>query len=125
MSIEENLKPRSPLGDWEPNELAFIERLEYVADSDTGGSVTIVGLFQERRDPAWPNPAQPTHRVTMLFEGVGSLDLKKFGGATQIMGFEITSIADRAWESLNFEVGDYEDGRIHFYCASVCVVETE
>lgn len=60
------------------------------------------------------------------FDGVSRLRLKSTGpGPIQIAGFDIVDISDRRWESLRFEVGDYEDARISFYCRTFRVVAAD
>lgn len=39
-----------------------------------------------------------------------------------ISGFVIVNISDRQWEGLHWEVADFEDDEIHFYCKSVEIV---
>lgn len=116
----------SIMGRWSPSDLAFVERIELGMESNSGSKMRIVGLFQIRRDPAWPVLEEPMHRVTIEFNGVSGLRLQGFGGGyAQVMGFDIHSIADRGWDGIAFEVEDYEDGKIKFYCGSVKVVEVE
>jgi len=118
-------KVKSALGTWAASDLAYIERLELHANGD-GSEVTIVGLFQRRNSGPWPNVDGPMRRVTLRFGGVKSLRLEGFGGGhTQVMGFDIRSVADRGWEDTVFEVEDYEDGRIEFMCSWAEVAEVE
>ncbi len=116
------------MGRWAPNELAFIERLEFGPglNSDESASLLIVGLFQGRDVVGWPAIDEPMYRVTLLFDGVQGLALKEFGSAhVQIMGFDVRSISDRGWDGINFEVEDYEDGRIRLSCGRVQILEVE
>ena len=112
------------MGRWAPNELAFIERLEFGRGSESEATVKLVGLFQRRDVGGWPAIDKPMHRVTLLFDGVQRLELEGFGSLpVQVMGFDIRSVADRGWEGVNFEIEDYEDGRIHFLCGRVQILE--
>lgn len=118
-------KVESALGRWVASDLAYIERLEIHADGD-GSELTIVGLFQRRDSGPWPNVDGPMRRITLRFGGVKSLHLKGFGGGhTQVMGFDIRSVADRRREGTVFEVEDYENGRIGFMCSWAEVAEVE
>lgn len=118
-------KVRLALGRWAPSDLAYVERLEFHGDSD-GSGLTIVGLFQRRDSAPWPDMNGAMRRVTLRFEGVNALHIKGFGGGyTQVMGFDIRSISERGWEDADFEVEDYEDGRIGFTCSLVEVVAVE
>ncbi len=38
------------------------------------------------------------------------------------MGFDIHDLSGRGLEGIAFEIEDYEDGRISFYCASIRVM---
>ena len=35
------------------------------------------------------------------------------------MNTSIIDLSDRGWESVNYEVEDYENDRIHFFCREV------
>ena len=66
------------------------------------------------------------HRVTLLFDGVQGLKLKAFGSSrVQIMGFDIRWVGGQGWDGINFEVEDYEDGRIHFFCSGARILDVE
>ena len=58
----------------------------------------------------------PRHKIGVRFHRVGEIAYSGFG---QIMGLYIQSIEERGREKLRYEVGDYEDGRIHLFCHSV------
>lgn len=109
------------IGRWDPNDLAFIERIELKNHQDNTTTIAIDGLFQ-RRGKSWPDFEKEIYRVTMVFENVSNLKLNDFGGGlVQIMGFDIHFIGDRGWEGINYEVEDYEDDRISFNCSDVLV----
>jgi hypothetical protein len=61
----------------------------------------------------------PNFLLSLRFEGVQNLKLSFGGQLTQIIGFGITDISQRQWERLNWEVTDFENGCIHFYCREV------
>jgi len=112
------------MGRWAPSALVSIERLEFGASPEAGPSIKLVALFQTRNRYSWPEFDKPMHRITMVFDNVRGLRLDDFeGNGVQVMGFDIHSIGDRGWEDLNFEVEDYEDGRIHFFCGRVRIIE--
>jgi hypothetical protein len=112
------------IGRWAPIDLAYIEKLEYLAASeDAASAVSIVALFQRRDGPgAWPSSDRGYCRVCLVFTGPANLSLKEFGRATQITGFYIEDISARQWEGLRFSVGDHENGRIEFLCREVRVL---
>jgi hypothetical protein len=103
--------------------LALIESLELKSAGElTGSTLTIEALFQPRVD-SWPNFDEKMFRVTIAFDDVSNFSLKDFGGGpVQIMGFDILFVGDRGFEGINYEVEDYEDGRIHFFCGGVNVL---
>ena len=64
-----------------------------------------------------------TFRLHLRFTGVQSFELHEFGGGwTQIMGFDIVDVSDRQWDKIKFEVIDYEDQRLSFFCETVEVL---
>jgi len=46
-----------------------------------------------------------------------------FSGFSQIMGLYFQNIQERGLERLRFEVGDYEDSRIHLFCHEISVFD--
>jgi hypothetical protein len=124
--VEGTEKAVSAMGSWTPSDLAYIERLDFRVGAEASASAAIVGLFQRRGASGWPDANGPMHRATLLFEGVRGLRLTGFGGgAVQITGFDIHSIADRGWEDVYFEIEDYETDRLGFTCGRVVVLEVD
>jgi hypothetical protein len=115
------------LGAWDPGDLAWIERLEWRGDAQGGSCLLLDGLFQRRTsfDAGWPSASSPTFRIRLVFDRVHDLRLRSFGGVTQVMGFSIDDISDRAWEGLCFQVSDYEGDKIAFQCAAIRVDAVE
>ncbi len=116
----------SVVGRWNPSDLAFVEHLEYTAQIDEQeATLVLVGIFQ-RRDSVpngWPSEQGPKFRVQMRFFGVQQFHVKDFGGPpTQIMGFDISDISDRGWESIRFSVEDYEYDRIRLLCREIEII---
>ena len=110
------------IGRWNPSDLAIIEALEWKGDQDTGASILVIQTLFQQRAAHWPDLDKEMFRVVLVFEGVGGLRLKDFGGgAVQIMGFDIHFVGDRGLEGVNYEISDYEDDRIRFSCGSVSV----
>lgn len=112
---------------WNPTDLAYVERLDFTTQDAGTASVVIVALFQARRAAShWPNVDRPLRRLTIQFSGVNGLCLNNFGGGcVQIMGFDIQQVSNRGFEGTQFEINDYEDGRIKFTCASIHVLNKE
>lgn len=44
------------------------------------------------------------------------------GGPYHQISIEIKDIKDRGWEGKKFEIDDYEEGRLHFYCSEIEVM---
>ena len=66
------------------------------------------------------------YRLRMRFTGVQDLKIREFGARpTQITGFDVIDIGDRQLEGMNFEVTDYENGVIHFFCKTASVDDIE
>lgn len=62
--------------------------------------------------------------ISLNFKNVSNLKLEFIGsGSQQIMGFDILDVSDRALENMNFEIEDYEDGIIGFYCKEIEVLQ--
>jgi hypothetical protein len=86
-------------------ELRFLEQ--------PGASESQLDLFVESQDRS------PNFLLNLRFRGVQNLKLTFGGQLTQIIGFDISDISQRQWDRLNWEVTDFENGRIHFYCREV------
>jgi hypothetical protein len=111
------------IGHWSPRDLAIIERLEIMSGRDSRDSIlTLDALFQPRTN-SWPDFGARMYRVAILFDAVGGLRLRNFGGGpVQIMGFDIHFVGDRGMDRVNYQVEDYEDDRISFVCRGVSVL---
>lgn len=111
------------IGKWSPRDLATIESVKLMSDSERcGSSLVIEALFQPRTN-SWPNFAEKMFRVTLSFDAVRGLRLKDFGGGpVQVLGFEIHFVGDRGMEGISYEVEDYEDDRIHFVCRAISIL---
>ena len=65
-------------------------------------------------------------RVRMRFNGVQSLALRDFARwPAQLTGFDVCDVSDRQLEGIKFEVRDYENGVIHFFCETAEVESVE
>ncbi|MGV3755172.1 MAG: hypothetical protein ACO1QS_07295 [Verrucomicrobiota bacterium] len=62
----------------------------------------------------------PHAQIGIRFHRVADVSFSGFG---QIMGLYFQRIQERGWEQLRFEVGDYEDGRIHLFCHEISVFD--
>lgn len=61
-----------------------------------------------------------SYEIQMEFVDVSSLC---FQGSGQVAGFYIKDMADRGYESSShYEVGDYEEGCLKFYCSDIRII---
>ena len=109
-------KVEEVMGYWSPRSLAIIKNLELKSDR-----LVIDALFQATAK-SWPDFSKEMFRVVIVFDGVGNLQMKGFGGGpVQIMGFDIHFVGDRGLEGINYEIEDYEDNRISFFCRGISI----
>lgn len=128
-SIKNVATVETMLGRWYPGDLAHIEQLcLFSREENSEPTVEMIALFF-RRDQVhhgWPNPTAAACRVVLQFSGVSNISLNRITNwPVQIMGFDIVDITDRGWDNLQFEILDYEDNRIGFYCNSVDILSGE
>lgn len=122
-NIEGIEKVEQALGRWSPGDLAIIEGLELKNESDS--TLIVKALFQPRSN-RWPNFDKEMFRISIQFDAVIGLHMKDFGGgAVQIMGFDIHFVGDRGLEGINYEIEDYENGRIQFSCRDIMILSVE
>jgi len=64
------------------------------------------------------------HSIRIRFSGVKELVLRDFGNSiTQITGFDVLDVSDRQLEGIRYEIVDYEDGVIHFFCSDAEILD--
>jgi hypothetical protein len=60
----------------------------------------------------------------LIARGVRDLRLSDWGGGeTRIIGLDCVDISDRQWEDARWEVVDYENDMLHFYCADLAIAD--
>ena len=82
-------------------------------EDDVGDTWRDIELVMEELEP-------PRAQVGIRFHRVADVEFSGFG---QIVGLYFQSIEERGWERLRFEVGDYEDSRIHLFCYEISVFD--
>lgn len=98
-------------------------------------SVSSLAFFEER-DGVRPTysmtivleSGQPhaKYRLRMRFTGVKGLVLRRFGDyPTQLLGFGVVDVSERQLEGVRFEVVDYEEDMIRFFCKTAEVEDVE
>jgi len=94
-----------------------VRELRYQDSEEEGASVRTLDLVMESEN------RRPNHRLWLRFDGVSDLRLERFGGGqTRIIGLALDDIGDRGWESIAWEVSDYENGMLRFYAANATLV---
>lgn len=127
MSVSDNIdgvdKVIEILGRWNPGDLAFICTINWDEQGTDGYSqLNLTTIFQKSIDGLheWPSNESPWYRVDICFLGVSKLLIQDLGpGCFQVMGFDIVNIAKSSWEGKSFQIIDYEDEKISFYCESI------
>ncbi len=92
------------------HELRVIRDFSVRQDLRSGSPVLTVAMVMETEDRS------PNVRVKMAFSHVSSLRVEIAGGEARIIGFDVRDISDRQWESARWEVLDFEDEVLRFYC---------
>ncbi|WPP39704.1 hypothetical protein SK066_13835 [Paenibacillus hunanensis] len=117
----------SKVHDFSMLDLHFITSFHYTVAIDT------VALFDVHNKSTLvidfvlvPKDRHATYKVTIRFYTLGSLNLSTDGKVIQLSGFEILDIADRGWESITYQVRDFEkEEDFMFYCNKIEVVSIE
>lgn len=60
-----------------------------------------------------------TYELLIRFSNTEALHFKSGGALTQISGFNIKDLTQNGYYPMKYEVEDYENGIIHFYCADI------
>jgi hypothetical protein len=91
---------------------SWVQSFRYSScEDDLGDAWEEVELVMKELEPPQAQIGFRFHRVSV----------QSFSGFGQIMGLSLRDIRGRGREGRRFEVGDYEDGRIHLYCDDISV----
>lgn len=60
-----------------------------------------------------------TYELLIRFLNVEALRFQSGGTLTHISGFNIKDLTENGYYPMKYEIEDYEDGIIHFYCADI------
>jgi len=64
--------------------------------------------------------------VTIEFYKIQGLYIRYFGEMPkQITGFDIIDISKNNWEKLKYQIMDYEDDYIGFYCNDIAIISAK
>lgn len=87
----------------------------FYLDHETAGSIACrvrLTLESERAGTRW--------RLTLSAAGVRDLRMSSWGAEqTRLIGLDCVDISAKQWESVRWEVMDYENDMLHFYCAEL------
>jgi hypothetical protein len=65
-------------------------------------------------------------RIRLRFEGVSDFKIEDWGsGNAVINGLDIADVSNRQLEGIVWQVFDYEDGKVNFFCSSAEVLSAE
>lgn len=104
---------------WRPTTVAFIQSLVW-----SKKDVTITFLCQEKEEgKGWPNREEVFVAVEVQFKNCTQVKLNFEGDSLQpAFGFEILDVSANGWENVNFQIEEYENDCIGFYCEVVEVL---
>lgn len=107
-----------------PADLAIIESFSYRSSPESGSADLIIeALFQKQGESAsWPDWQKEFQKRTLKFLNIQKLSIRELTGPVQVMGFTIEDLSEKKWDSINFEISDYESGIIHFYCEEIQIL---
>lgn len=105
---------------WKPSDVAFIKALEW-----SNNNLVIIFYCQLRSDfNEWPDMSKDFFEVKINFSKVSSLKLDfSSAGLHQVSGFDILDASDKGLEKINFQIEDYENDSIYFFCEEVEITE--
>lgn len=124
-----NIKNDSLLLDVSPEfslfDLKYMIHFNYFVEFDN------IALFDERNDTNLDITfiaevkEEQKYEVKIRFCKVENLELFAGGGVIQLSGFEILDFRDRSWETIKFQVRDFENENIDFYCNNIEILEVK
>jgi len=113
---------KSKIIDWQVSDIAYIKMVSLIPNEDDKRLLLdIVFLSQNRHSSLnWPDTGTTFDEILLSFYDVSNLNLKFEGKfIPQLTGFDIVDISDQGWERINFQIMDYENGIIDFYCRKI------
>lgn len=113
---------RNRVINWQVSDIAYLKMLSLIPDKNGNRLIlNITFLSQDRLSSLnWPNNSEVFNEVLLSFYDVSNLNVKFEGRSIpQLMGFDITDISSNGWEDINFQIEDYENNNISFYCKKI------
>jgi hypothetical protein len=107
-------------GTWKPSDVAFIKSLRWSIQD-----LIVVFYCQIRGGVSgWPDTSKDFFEISLTFSKVSNLRLQfNSMGLQQVTGFDIVDVSRNGLEKINFQIEDYENGIIAFYCEDIEVNE--
>ena len=106
-----------------------IHRLEWISDFHLHGIHNKYFELVSTLDITFLlNENETTYELCIRFSDIEALRFESGGMLTQISGFNINSLKENGYHPLKYEIEDYENGIIHFYCSDIeflSLVESE
>ncbi|WDF48802.1 hypothetical protein PQ460_12300 [Paenibacillus sp. KACC 21273] len=62
---------------------------------------------------------ETTYELLIRFMNIDALRFQSGGTLTHISGFNIKDLTEHGYYPMKYEIEDYENGIIHFYCADI------
>ena len=114
-NIQQNININS---NWNCSEIAFVKSLVW-----SNNDLTIVFYSQEKNImKGWPDLSRGFRELSIKFQNVINLKLDFKGkGIHQVSGFDIMNISENGLEGINFQIEDYENDSIKFFCEEVVI----
>lgn len=108
--------------EWQPGDVAFIKSLEW---SDQNLLASCYCQSRDSHNP-WPDLSQNFFELSLKFIRVCDVNVAFSGSPLQHIGsFNIIDLSDNRLEDFNFQIEDYEEGRISFYCQAIEVMDVQ
>ncbi|WP_292009338.1 hypothetical protein [Chryseobacterium sp.] len=74
----------------------------------------------------WPDQQDNFFEVSVNFENVSSLKIDfdyNYNGLQQVSGFDIIDVSNNGLEFIHYQIEDYENDTIHFYCEDIIILD--
>ena len=110
------------INNWKISDIAYIKEFTLFSDFNMKKNSLIVTFLSQSRELVlgWPDMEKEFNEIKLLFKDISNLKLNFEGQfIPQLTGFDIIDISSNNWEGINFQVEDYENGKIKFYCKDI------
>ncbi len=108
--------------DWQISDIAYIKMISLLPSENCKNLFLDITFLSQKKHSSsiWPDIKGEFDEISLLFYDVSNFNCNFEGEfIPQLMGFDIVDISDQGWESIKFQIEDYEDGIIGFYCREI------